>query len=88
MFIDFLGDKAGARLSYGGKFTVYDGNTLETEEPEYDIPNMYLCEDKAFIESIETGVKNRSNIQSVLESAKLLDRLYASADISREIIVE
>ena len=84
-YIDFLGDKAGARLMYGGKFEIYDGETLETIKPEYDIPNMYLKEDAAFFESIDSGVKNRNNIDNILESMKLLDRLYESAKISREI---
>ena len=85
MFIDFLGDKCGARLKYGKKFEIYDGQTLETITPEYDIPNMYLCEDKAFIESVTTGVKNRNHIDNILESAKLLDALYQSAEIKGEI---
>ena len=85
MFIDILGDKAGARLMYGKKFEIYDGATLETIALDYDIPNMYLEESKAFLESIGTGVKNRSNIDNVLESAKLLDTLYKSADIKKEI---
>lgn len=80
MFIDFLGDKAGARLKYGGKFEFCSAETLETVTPEYEIPNMYVREDKAFLESIATGVKNRSNIDCVLESSKLLDSLYASAN--------
>lgn len=85
MFIDFMGDKGGARLTYGGKFEFYDGETLETIAPEYDIPNMYLCENKAFIESVETGVKNKSNVAEVLESMKLLDSLYKSSDEKKEI---
>lgn len=85
MFIDFMGDKAGARLNYCGKFRIYDGETLETIEPEYDIPDMYLCEDKAFIESVQTGVKNKNNIENILESMKLLDNLYASAEKREEI---
>lgn len=85
MFIDFLGDKAGARLSYGGKFEIYDGETLETIQPEYDIPNHYLCEDIAFLESTDTGIKNRGHIDNILESAKLLDCLYASAAQKKEI---
>ena len=85
MFIDFLGDKCGARLSYGGKFEITDGSNLETITPEYDIPNMYLCENKAFVESVVTGVKNRSHIDNILESAKLLDTLYASADKKGEV---
>ena len=70
---------------YGGKFEIYDGETLETIKPEYDIPNMYLKEDAAFFESIDDGVKNRNNIDNILESMKLLDRLYESAKISHEI---
>lgn len=88
MFIDFMGDKCGARLQYGGKFTLYRGDTLETVEPEYDIPNSYLAEDIAFIESTQTGVKNRSHIDNILESAKLLDGLYASAEQKKEISYE
>ena len=84
-FIDFLGDKAGARLTYGGKFVIYNGDNLDTEEPEYDIPNMYVKEDAAFLEAIKSGEKNRNNIDNILESAKLLDTLYASADKRREI---
>ena len=85
MYIDFLGDKCGARLAYCGKFELYDGATLEKIEPEYDIPDMYLCEDNAFIESIATGVKTRSHIENILESAKLLDSLYESAEAKKEI---
>ena len=85
MYIDFMGDKGGARLTYGGKFTFWSGETLEEIKPEYDIPNMYLCEDVAFIDSIKTGVKDKNNIENVLESAKLLDALYSSADKKKEI---
>ncbi len=84
-FIDILGDQAGARLQYCGKFEIYDGETLETITPEYDIPNMYVEEDKAFIESITTGVKNRSNIDNILESARMLDLLYQSSAAKKEI---
>lgn len=85
MFIDFMGDKAGARLTYGGKFEIYDGATLETLAPEYDIEDMYLCESRAFIKSIETGVKDRNNIAYILESMRLLDALYKSAERKEEV---
>ena len=80
MYIDFLGDKGGARLNYCGYFEYYDGQTLETIKPEYEIPDFYLCEDKAFLEAVHTGEKTRSHIDNILESMKLLDRLYASAE--------
>lgn len=87
MFIDFMGDKAGARLTYGGKFEIYKGDTLETITPEYEIPDMYLCENKAFVKSVKTGIKDRNNIENILESAKLLDYLYKSADKGSEVRV-
>lgn len=85
MFIDFLGDKGGARLTYGKHFTFCDGETLETIEPEFDIPDMYLCENKAFLESICTRKTNRNHIGNILESMKLLDGLYQSAAQKKEI---
>ena len=86
MFIDFLGDKAGARLTYGGKFEVYRGDTLETVKPEYDIPDMRTREDEDFFRSIDSGIKNKNNIDNILETMKLLDALYASAEKKGEIV--
>ena len=85
MYIDFLGDKAGARLTYCGKFEVYRGDTLETIQPEYDIPDMRLREDEDFLKCIDTGVKNKNNIDNILETMRLLDALYASAEKKGEI---
>ncbi|MBQ9759797.1 MAG: Gfo/Idh/MocA family oxidoreductase [Clostridia bacterium] len=87
-FIDFMGDKGGARLTYGKKFVFYNGETLESEAPEYEIPNMYLREDEDFIKSFQTGVPNRNYIDNILESARLLDTLYASADAKHEIALD
>ena len=85
MYIDFLGDKKGVRLSYGKKFEIFDGATLLTENPEYDIPDMYREEDAAFIEACVSGVKSKNHIDNILESAKLLDALYASAEARKEV---
>ena len=85
MFVDFLGDKGGIRLDYGRQFTFMDGATLETTETSHEIPNMYRLENRAFLEEIESGVKNRSHIDNVLESARLLDLLYRSAKLGREV---
>lgn len=85
MYIDFLGDQGGARLDYGKHFTFTNGETLESETPDFDIPDQYLCENIAFIESITTREKNRSNIDNILESAKLLDALYRSAEQKHEV---
>lgn len=85
MYIDFLGDKGGARLNYGDKFEFLDGSTLETITPEYDIPNMWAVQDEAFINAIENGGSCKNNINSVLETMKLLDALYTSSDKKEEI---
>ena len=85
MFVDFMGDKGGARLTYGKKFEFCDGSTLDLTTPEYEIPKMYLREDEAFIEAVNSGVKDRNNIENILESAKLLDYLYKSAEVKKEL---
>ena len=85
MYIDILGDKGGARLKYGGQFKFWDGATLQSYQSEHEIPNMYAEEDAAFLQSIDTGVKDKNHIDYVLESAKLLQALYDSSDKNKEI---
>ena len=85
MFVDFLGDKGGARLDYCAQFEFWDGATLEYEQTNHEIPNMYAEENRAFVDSIVSGVKDRNHIDYVLESAKLLQALYDSAEKKEEI---
>ena len=85
MYVDILGDKGGARLNYRGQFTFWDGKTLESYTTEHDIPNMYAEQDKAFLASIDSKIKDKNHIDYVLESARLLDALYESAEKNKEI---
>ena len=85
MYVDFLGDKKGARLTYCKQFELFDGETLETVNTDHELPNFYQLEDADFFKSIRTGEKNRNNIDNILESMKLLDYLYKSAEEKREI---
>ncbi len=85
MYVDFLGDKGGARLDYGGQFTFWSGETLEDEITFHDIPNQYAAEDAAFLAAIDTGEKTRSHIDNVIESARLMDALYLSAEQECEV---
>lgn len=85
MFVDFMGDKAGVRLTYGGQFRFFNGDTLESTDSNHEIPNMYLREDEDFILSTHTGEKNRNHIDNILESMKLLDALYRSAELKHEV---
>ena len=88
MFIDFLGDRSGARLTYGGHFTFYttdENNTLQKIEYSYNIPNHIQCEDDAFLKAVRSGEHTKTYIDEILESAKLLDALYESAEKKREL---
>ena len=86
-YIDFMGDKGGIRLHYGKDFewwTVEDG-TLMKKQPLYKIPDMYQKEDEAFLAAIETGEHTKTHIDNILESAKLLQALYDSAEQKKEL---
>ena len=87
MFIDFMGDSGGIRLIYGKDFTFYtaENGVLQSIKPDYNIPNMYEREDRAFIEAIREGRKTRNHIEEVLESARLLDAIYESAEKQKEL---
>lgn len=88
MYIDFLGDKAGARLKYCDLFEMFYGDTLQTENPKYEIPNMYEKEGKGFIESIITGKKSKAHIDNVIVAALLMDMMYTSADLKKEVVCD
>lgn len=85
MWVDFLGDKGGIRLTYAGNFTFTDSATLESVTPECQQNKRYLEEDKAFIQSIRDMKKNKGNVIYALETAKIMEALYASAASGKEI---
>ena len=85
MYIDFLGDKGGARLNYCKDFEFCYGDTLETVVPPFEKHKMHAIEVADFIDSVRTRQKSVNHVDHVLESAKLLDALYASAEIKKEI---
>jgi len=89
MFVDFIGEKAGIRLQYGGDFEIFgvrDGE-LFSEKPEYENGDHYSKEIDAFIDNIENGGKLPSNIDHVIPSAKILQAIYDSSDKNREVII-
>ena len=87
MFIDFMGDKGGIRFTYMKDFIFYTGQNgiLESVKPDYNIPDMYTREDMSFMEAVRRGLKTRSHIDEVLESARLLDAIYESAGKQAEV---
>ncbi len=87
-YIDFMGDKAGIRLDYGGGFTVYkaEDGALITEKPEFTMSDMYQNEIDAFIRSLQTGEKISSHIDTVIITAKVMQAIYDSSEKHREIL--
>ena len=90
MFIEFMGTKGGIKLQYGGQYTLYTERNGEfiAKQSELDIPNHFLAEISSFVDSAMRGEKIRSNIDNVLVTAKLMDEIYRSAELGREVVVE
>lgn len=86
-YIDFLGDKAGIRLQYGGNFTIYgakDGQLFE-ETPEYESVNMFQNEIDSFVRCIRTGEKLASHIDQAVITARMMQAIYDSSDSRSEV---
>ena len=87
MFIDFLGDKAGIRLNYGGSFTVYghEKGRLYKTEPSLRAGDMFQVEIDSFLQSAASGKPCASDIDAVLPTQQVLDGFYRSAKAGREV---
>lgn len=86
-FIEFLGTKAGIRLIYGGGFTISgakDGK-LFRQTPDYPKNDMFYDELDAFLTCAKTGERIRSNASEVLITAQMMQALYDSSALGREI---
>lgn len=87
MFIDFMGTKGGARLQYGGPFTLYSTKngmltrtTFENQEKQ-----MFQEEIDAFVNCVESGEKLVSHIDTNIITAKMMDAIYRSAEEHKEV---
>ncbi len=89
MYIEFLGDRAGIRLTYGGGFVVYghkEGALYKTE-PSLRAGDMFQTEIDTFLQCAATGRKCPSEISTVLSTQRVLDAFYRSAKLKREVRV-
>lgn len=87
MFVEFLGDKAGVKLQYGGDFKVYsarNGVLFETA-PTFSKADMFYDEIDSFIQSTRQTVKDRANIDNVLITSEVMEALYQSSALGKEI---
>lgn len=87
MFIDFIGDKAGIRLTYGGDFVLYGTENGMLTKVEYSAKGSQMFENEinAFIDCIKSGEKLPSHIDTNIVTAKLMDAIYRSAETHREV---
>ncbi len=87
MYIDFIGDKAGIRLTYGGDFVLYGTENGMLTKTEYSVKGAQMFENEinSFIECIKSGKKLPSHIDTNIITARLMDAIYRSADTHKEV---
>ena len=97
MFVDFMGDKAGIRMQYRGKYTMYTAKNGElftvnadyTYDPSYSSDMMVTSFDKeiaSFVHSIRTREKSIADISNAVETSRIMQGLYDSSESRREIV--
>ena len=89
-YIDFIGDKAGIRLQYCGNFTLYsvkDGMLLKTE-PSYKTNNFYEDEIASFIDCVRKHERNRADIDLAINTSKIMQAIYDSCELRREVTID
>ena len=86
-FIDFMGDKAGIRLQYGGDYTIYTAKDgmLQTISPKFKKSDMFQREIDEFVDCIQTGKKLPSHIDTVIITAQIMQAIYDSSEQHAEI---
>jgi predicted dehydrogenase len=88
-YIDFIGDKAGIRLRYGGDFTVYtaEHGALVEYKPQISTRDHFQNEIDAFVRCVQTGEKLPSHIDINIITAQLMQAIYDSAEAHREVVL-
>ncbi len=89
-YIDFMGDKGGVRLQYGGGFTYYtarDGMLIESK-PEFRMNNIHETEVLDFVDSVCKGERNRNDIKYAVGTSKIMQAIYDSSAAHREMEVK
>ena len=87
MFIEFMGDKGGIKLMYGGNFTLYStkNGMLTTTTFKYPTVNMYNAEIRDFLIKAPQGIKTKANIDNALLTSEVMDMMYKSSELGEEV---
>lgn len=88
-YIDFMGDKGGIRLQYGGDFTLYtvEHGALVKYTPELQTKNMFETEINSFVRCVRTGEKLPSHIDTAVLTSQIMQAIYDSAETHREVVL-
>lgn len=87
MYIEFLGDQGGIKLTYGGNFVMFstkNGMLTETRF-KYSTENMYNAEIRDFLIKAPQGIKTKANIDHAIITSRVMDMIYHSAEIGEEV---
>lgn len=89
MFVDFLGDKAGIKLQYGGDFKVYSAKNgvLYETRPSFLKADMFYEEIDSFLKASIENSKDRANIDNVMITSEVIEAIYKSAQLGKEVIL-
>ncbi|MBO9606488.1 MAG: Gfo/Idh/MocA family oxidoreductase [Paenibacillaceae bacterium] len=87
MFVEFLGDKAGVKLEYDGDFKLYSSRNGSLYESRVSTAknDIFIDEIDDFVKSVLESSKNRANIDNVLVTSDVIDALYRSAELGKEV---
>ncbi len=90
MYIEFLGDKGGIKLEYGGNYTIYtsSGGSLFESKQSRKASSMFENEIESFVSNITCGTKSIADISNVIASQAVLDGFYKSAELGYEVELE
>ena len=88
-YIDFMGDKGGIRLQYGGDFTLYtvEHGAFVKFTPEGKNTPMFENEINGFVRCVRTGEKLPSHIDTAIVTARMMQAMYDSAQLHREVVL-
>ncbi|MBP1993941.1 putative dehydrogenase [Paenibacillus eucommiae] len=87
MFVEFLGDKGGIKLQYGGDFKIYStkNGVLHEILPTFSKTDPFYDEIDSFLNAAKENKKNRASIDHVILTSAVIDALYKSAELGGEI---
>ena len=87
-YVDFMGTKAGIRLSYCGGYKLYSVKNGEFVKEFHDVPgdDMFKSEIADFLDCIETGKASRAHIDNAVRTSLIMQGAYDSSEQGKEIV--